>query len=110
MPGSRKPINARLILSPSVSTGKVTILAACVSVPAWVRRQRQVRGFGTWVCWWWDWRRAGLGEAASALQGREEKAFRCLVGELLRAPLPWSKSPKPLLWELQRVREASSWW
>ena len=55
-----------------------------------------MRGFGTWVCWWWDWRRAGLGEAASALQGREEKAFRCLVGELLRAPLPWSKSPKPL--------------
>lgn len=34
------------------STGKVTILAARVSVPAWVRRQRQVRGFGASACWW----------------------------------------------------------
>lgn len=35
---------AQLPLSPSLSTGEVTFLAARVSAPAWVRRQREVRG------------------------------------------------------------------
>lgn len=50
------------MVSLCVSPGKVTILAASVSVPAWVRRQRQVRGFGTCACWWGDWRRQAGGE------------------------------------------------
>ena len=97
------------IISFCVSTGKVTILAACMSVPAWVRRQRQVRGCGDCARWWRGLEEEGWGGRGRPCAPWEGRAFRGLVAAE-SSSLPWSKSAKPLLWELQWVREASSWW
>lgn len=64
------------LVSLCVSSGKVTILAAWVSVPAWVRRQRQVRGFGTWVCWWWGLEEGWVGRGSLCPTGEGGKSIQ----------------------------------
>lgn len=48
-------------LSLCSSTGKVTILAVRVGVPAWLRAQTQVRGSGACAGWGWGLEEGGWG-------------------------------------------------